>query len=72
VRGVADAVAVDESGRAYLVIDGKSDVDPGPEAVELYREQVRAYLRLTGMARGRQVFATHARMEEVDLDEAPR
>jgi exodeoxyribonuclease-5 len=70
VRGVA--VAVDGTGRPNLVVDGKSDVDPGPEAIERYREQVRAYLRLTGVAPGRLVLFTGGQMDEVDRDEAPR
>ena len=71
VRGVADAVAVDATGRASLVIDWKSDVRPSESTVELYREQVRAYLRLTGVERGRLVFLTSGRVEEVAPDETP-
>ncbi len=65
VRGVADAVAVDEAGRPYLVIDWKSDVDPGDAAIDAYRAQVADYLRLTGVARGWLVFLTSGRSVEV-------
>jgi ATP-dependent exoDNAse (exonuclease V) beta subunit len=65
IAGVADAVAIDASGRPYLVIDWKSDVDPGKEVVAGYREQVRDYLRLTGVERGLLVFLTSGRVEEV-------
>jgi hypothetical protein len=65
IAGVADAVAIDASGQPYLVIDWKSDVDPGEEVVAGYREQVRDYLWLTGVERGLLVFLTNGRVEEV-------
>jgi hypothetical protein len=69
---VADAVAVDARGQPYLVIDWKSDVDPGEEVVAGYREQVRDYLRLTGVQRGLLVFLTSGRVEEVRAAERAR
>ena len=65
VAGIADAVAVDAEGRPYEVIDWKSDVAPSEATIERYRAQVRDYLRLTGVARGRLVFLTDGRAVEV-------
>jgi hypothetical protein len=39
--GIADAVDSDERGRVEAVIDWKSDVDPTPCQIEIYRAQVR-------------------------------
>ena len=64
--GVADAVALDESGRATDVIDWKSDVNPRPVVLERYREQLRAYLRLAGAPTGWLVLATRGEVERVD------
>ena len=41
-----------------VVIDWKSDVLPTPETVDHYRAQVRAYLDMTGAARGLIVLVT--------------
>ncbi len=64
--GVADAVALGDDGRATDVIDWKSDVNPSAVTLERYREQLRAYLRLTGAPRGWLVLATRGRAERVD------
>ena len=48
VSGITDAVAAD--GTPEVVVDWKSDVAPGPEALTKYRVQVAAYL---GRDRGR-------------------
>lgn len=68
IAGIADAVALDDAGRPYCVIDWKSDVDPTPEMVESYTQQVRDYLRMTGAARGMLVFATPGFTVEVQAD----
>ena len=40
------------------MIDWKSDVDPASEALDHYRDQVRAYLDVTGAERGLVVAVT--------------
>ena len=50
--GIVDAIAFGPDGAPEVVIDWKSDVDPSPETLERYRAQVRAYLDVTGAARG--------------------
>ncbi len=55
--GIADAIAVDPQGRPEVVLDWKSDRAPTPETLAHYREQVRAYLRLTGAREGIVVLA---------------
>ena len=56
--GVADAIAFNSDGAPQVVIDWKSDVDPTSEAVDHYRDQVRAYLDMTGAERGLVVAVT--------------
>jgi hypothetical protein len=56
--GLADAIGLGPEGRPEVVIDWKSDVQPSPEAIEHYRAQVRAYLDMTGAARGLIVLVT--------------
>ena len=65
--GVADAIAFKDDGSAELVIDWKSDVAPTQDAIAHYRSQVRAYLEMTGTARGLIVFATPGTVHEVTL-----
>ena len=50
--GIADAIAFGPDGAPQVVIDWKSDVNLGPETLEHYRAQVRAYLDATGAERG--------------------
>ena len=50
--GIVDAIAFGPGGAPEVVIDWKSDADPSPETLEHYRAQVRAYLDVTGAARG--------------------
>ena len=50
--GIADAIAFGPDGTAEVVVDWKSDVDPTPEAVQHYAEQVRTYMEMTGAERG--------------------
>jgi exodeoxyribonuclease-5 len=56
--GVADAIAFSADGMPQVVIDWKSDVEPAPKALKHYRDQIRTYLEMTGIARGLVVFAT--------------
>ncbi|MFA5550825.1 MAG: UvrD-helicase domain-containing protein [Trueperaceae bacterium] len=56
--GIADAVAFTADGAPEVVIDWKSDVNPHPATLEHYREQLRAYLRLTGAREGLLVLAS--------------
>lgn len=55
---IADAIALGSDGTPQVVIDWKSDVQPTPEAIDHYRAQVRAYLDMTGAARGLIVLVT--------------
>ncbi len=63
--GVADALALDEEGRASVVIDWKSDVDPSPETLNHYRAQVSAYLGASEAGEGLIVFLTSGRVIRV-------
>jgi hypothetical protein len=63
--GVADAVVIADDGKIDAVIDWKSDVDPDPALVELYRGQVRDYLAATKAPKGLIVFLTSGRIEKV-------
>ena len=63
--GIADAVAIDEMGNIEAVVDWKSDVDPTPAQVDLYRGQVRDYLAATGAQLGLIVLLTSGRIERV-------
>ncbi|MEI9986421.1 MAG: hypothetical protein WDN69_26565 [Aliidongia sp.] len=63
--GIADAVAVGDDGRIRAVIDWKSDVDPDPVLVGLYRQQIRDYVDVTGAGKGLLVFLTSGRIETV-------
>jgi exodeoxyribonuclease-5 len=65
--GIADAVATDEEGRVAAVIDWKSDVDPTPGQIEIYRGQVRNYLAATKAPVGFVIFLTSTRVERVEL-----
>lgn len=56
--GIADATSFDSQGRAAVVIDWKSDVQPTTETIGHYRAQVRAYLEMTGAKRGLIILVT--------------
>ena len=56
--GIVDAIVFGPDGAPEAVIDWKSDVDPSPETVEHYRDQIRAYLEVTGSERGLVVLVT--------------
>ena len=63
--GIADAVAFDNAGHIEVVVDWKSDVNPGQSETEQYRGQVGDYLAATGAQRGLIVFMTPGRVVEV-------
>jgi hypothetical protein len=63
--GIADAVALDEEGRATLVIDWKSDVNPTDEARAHYRAQMRQYLDALQCSDGALVYVTPGLVDEV-------
>ena len=65
VGGVADALALDEDKRIDVVVDWKSDIEPSAATVNVYREQVRDYLAVTGGNEGLIVFVTTGRIERV-------
>ncbi|MBM3641100.1 MAG: hypothetical protein FJX15_07080, partial [Alphaproteobacteria bacterium] len=71
VGGLVDALALGEDGAIDVVIDWKSDVDPSPGQVELYRVQVRDYLAATGANEGLLVFATNSRIEACRRPKCP-
>jgi exodeoxyribonuclease-5 len=56
--GIADAASYGADGRPEVVVDWKSDVDPDPNVVDHYRDQVRSYLESTGAEYGLIVFVT--------------
>ena len=63
--GVADAIAFNLDGAPQVVIDWKSDVDPASEALDHYRDQVRAYLDVTGAEYGLVVAVTSGTVIQV-------
>lgn len=63
--GVADAVSYDGNGKAKVVVDWKSDVEPASNAIERYSSQVRDYLDTTGAERGLIVFVTTGKVVTV-------
>jgi exodeoxyribonuclease-5 len=56
--GIADALALAESGATEVVIDWKSDVNPSDATLDHYHAQVRAYLEITGAREGLIVLMT--------------
>ena len=63
--GIVDAIAFGADGKPEVVIDWKSDVAPSPETLAHYRAQVRAYLEMTGAARGLVVFVTSGAIDPI-------
>ena len=63
--GIADAVAIDEEGRIDVVVDWKSDVNPGAGQIAMYREQVRDYLQSTAAPIGLVVLLSSGRIEKI-------
>ena len=60
--GIADAVALSASGAPEVIVDWKSDVNPSAAALDHYRNQVTAYLKITGATQGLIVFMTSGRV----------
>jgi exodeoxyribonuclease-5 len=50
--GIADAIAFDAQGHPEIVVDWKSDISPSQHTLAHYRQQVGAYLALTGAKLG--------------------
>jgi exodeoxyribonuclease-5 len=65
VGGVVDALAFNEDSKIDVVVDWKSDIAPSAATIDLYREQVRDYLAVTGGNEGFLVFVTAGRIERV-------
>jgi exodeoxyribonuclease-5 len=65
VSGLADAVAVDQTGAIEAVVDWKSDVAAEPKQRAQYREQMRSYLDALGCKAGLLVYATDGTVEHV-------
>jgi exodeoxyribonuclease-5 len=65
--GISDAGASDDNGRVEAVVDWKSDVDPTPGQIEIYRAQVRDYLAATGAQLGLVVFLTSNLVERISI-----
>jgi ATP-dependent exoDNAse (exonuclease V) beta subunit len=65
--GISDAVAISDTGRVDVVVDWKSDIDPAPGQVDLYRGQVLDYLAATSAPLGLIVFMTSGRIERIQL-----
>jgi exodeoxyribonuclease-5 len=65
VGGVADAIAYQPIGLIDLVVDWKTDINPGAQHIELYREQLRDYLAATGAPEGLLVFVTTGQIVRV-------
>ena len=63
--GIADAVAVDQTGQIDVVVDWKSDVNPGADQIEVYRGQIRDYLQSTAAKTGLIVFLSLGRVDKV-------
>ena len=67
--GIADAVAVDKTGHIDVVVDWKSDVNPGAEQIAMYRGQIRDYLQSTVAKTGLIVFLSSGRIEKIVLED---
>ena len=65
IGGVADAIAYQPIGLIDLVVDWKSDINPGAQQIELYREQLHDYLAATGAPEGLLVFVTTGQIVRV-------
>ena len=60
-------IITDATGGVKAVVDWKSDVDPAPAQVEVYRRQVGDYMAATGARLGLIVFMTSGRVERVGM-----
>lgn len=56
LAGRADAIAYDASGRAEIVFDWKSDINPTEAVIAEHASQLTAYLTATGAPRGALVY----------------
>jgi hypothetical protein len=65
--GIAAALASDDNGRVEAFVDWKSDVDPTPGQIEIYRAQVRNYLAATGAQLGLVMFLTSNLVERISI-----
>jgi hypothetical protein len=65
IIGIADAVAVTETGAIDIVVDWKSDVDPDAATLSGYRSQMSDYLSATRAGRGLIVLMTSGRILQV-------
>ena len=63
--GIVDAIAFDANGKPEVVLDWKSDVDPAPGTVAHYRDQVHAYVEMTGAECGMVVFMTSGVVDSI-------
>ncbi len=63
--GVADAVATNETGNAFYVLDWKSTVSPTTEDVQKHSAQLRLYLNLLNVSTGALVYMTTGQVLEV-------
>ena len=65
VAGRADALSLVD-GRVNIVVDWKSDVDPGPHERASHIGQLAAYMRITGALRGALVYLSRDEVVWVD------
>lgn len=65
IAGIADAMTIGPDGRPRVVVDWKSDVSPDAQRLDHYRDQVRAYLDMTGAERGLIVLMTTGKVISV-------
>ena len=65
ISGVADAVALGDSGQIEVVVDWKSDVDPSGASLSHYRKQIDDYRRQTGASRALLVLMTPGKAIEL-------
>jgi len=63
--GIADAVAITDTGAIDVVVDWKSDVDPNAATLRGYRSQMADYLSAVRAGRGMIVLMTSGRILEV-------
>jgi ATP-dependent exoDNAse (exonuclease V) beta subunit len=63
--GIADAISFGPDGKPQVVVDWKSDLQPSPETIDHYRDQVRTYLEMTGAERGLIVLMTSGKVLHV-------
>jgi exodeoxyribonuclease-5 len=64
ISGIADAVALGDSGQIEVVVDWKSDVDPSGASLSHYRKQIDDYRRQTGASRALLVLMTPGKIIE--------